>query len=588
MHAAGEFTTRLDSHYSVDDSGKTHVTQDFQLQNNLSTVYAAQYALEIGSTQVENVIVTSNGQTLTPTIVPHSNKTSVSFPFSDKVIGKDQIRSFQVSYDTRDAAQITGRILEVNIPKLANPTEFSSYTVTIDVPIHFGAPTLTQPEQATSDVSGTHQLVHFTNVGQTNGISAIFGDEQIAKLSLHYNIENPKNTTSFTEIAIPSDTSTQRLYYESIDPQPEILRQDTDGNWLARYTLAGNEKKTILVVGYALISKREQTGENPPQPHDLYSQKYWETTDPKISSLAKNLKDPQSIYDFVVKTLTYDYRRIDSANARYGALGALSNPTASVCMEFTDLFIAIARSAGIPAREVNGYAYTQNGTLRPISLVRDVLHAWPEYWDSQKKLWIAVDPTWENTTGGIDYFHHFDFNHIAFVTHSTSSTLPLAAGLYKFGDTDSKDIDVSFTNTLPRQEDHFDITFPTPPTQLLRIHQRATVRIHNASLHAVYNTPVVVRIFEGGAETNQTTTQVTLPPLSDKDLEVVLPQTRLFATQPLQLQVSSIGKTYTHDLTLRSVVTTNLPLIAIAALVAGSGLTIIFIAWRLLVPRRKR
>jgi transglutaminase-like putative cysteine protease len=56
-----------------------------------------------------------------------------------------------------------------------------------------------------------------------------------------------------------------------------------------------------------------------------------------------------------------------------------------VCLEFTDLFIAIARAAGIPAREIDGFGYTQNAINRPISIDEDILHAWPEYYDTAKK-----------------------------------------------------------------------------------------------------------------------------------------------------------------------------------------------------------
>ena len=95
-------------------------------------------------------------------------------------------------------------------------------------------------------------------------------------------------------------------------------------------------------------------------------------------------------------------------------------------MEFTDLFITIARSAGIPAREVNGFAYTENPDIQPLSLVNDVLHAWPEYYDSEKGVWIPVDPTWGSTTGGVDYFSKLDLRHFTFVVHGKDSTKPYA------------------------------------------------------------------------------------------------------------------------------------------------------------------
>ena len=135
----------------------------------------------------------------------------------------------------------------------------------------------------------------------------------------------------------------------------------------------------------------------------LKNDKYWEITNKKIADKAKELKTPHDVYKFVADTLKYDYSRVDLEKPRLGALQTLENPSSAVCLEFTDLFIALARSAGIPAREVDGYAYTQNSKDRPVSLVKDILHAWPEYYDFDKETWIMIDPTWANTTGGMDF-----------------------------------------------------------------------------------------------------------------------------------------------------------------------------------------
>ncbi|GAC1299445.1 MAG: hypothetical protein NVSMB20_22790 [Bradyrhizobium sp.] len=51
------------------------------------------------------------------------------------------------------------------------------------------------------------------------------------------------------------------------------------------------------------------------------------------------------------------------------------------CNEHTHLFVALARSAGIPARVAAGLAYV-NGKF--------YYHAWPEVYLSD---WVAVDPT---------------------------------------------------------------------------------------------------------------------------------------------------------------------------------------------------
>ncbi|MBM3835549.1 MAG: transglutaminase domain-containing protein [Verrucomicrobia bacterium] len=67
------------------------------------------------------------------------------------------------------------------------------------------------------------------------------------------------------------------------------------------------------------------------------------------------------------------------------ALDVLSN-RAGDCTEITMLFVALARSLGIPAREVGGVMYANEGT--PIF----GWHAWAEIHDGHQ--WVTVDPTW--------------------------------------------------------------------------------------------------------------------------------------------------------------------------------------------------
>ena len=164
--------------------------------------------------------------------------------------------------------------------------------------------------------------------------------------------------------------------------------------------------------------------------------------------MALELKTPEAIYDYVVKTLKYDYSRVRANVERLGALAALKSPNTAICMKFTDLFIALARASGIPAREINGYAYTENPQIQPLSLVADVLHAWPEYYDKEEKVWIPIDPTWGSTTGGVDFFNKLDLRHFTFVIHGKDSVKPYAAGSYKLGTNPQKDVFVSF-GSLP-------------------------------------------------------------------------------------------------------------------------------------------
>jgi transglutaminase-like putative cysteine protease len=58
-----------------------------------------------------------------------------------------------------------------------------------------------------------------------------------------------------------------------------------------------------------------------------------------------------------------------------------------VCQDFAHIFIAVARSLGIPARYVSGHLFRRDGaTLQPAT------HAWAEGWVPDLG-WVAFDPT---------------------------------------------------------------------------------------------------------------------------------------------------------------------------------------------------
>lgn len=590
--AAGEFATTLQSTYQVTDT-TTHVSQTFHLKNNFSTMYVTEYALEVGSNRISNVkTVTSTNAPVTTQTTPHGNKTSISIQFSDKIIGKDSTREFTVSYDSPDIGIHTGSVLEVNISKLANPGEFSQYSAKILVPSSYGAPAFATPTRFTSGTEAGQTAVTFTNIGQATGISVLFGKQQIAQFALSYHIENPTGHRGLVTIALPPDSTYQRVYYSSIDPQPEEIHDDVDGNWLATYVLDPGAKQIVKAVGSAVITltPQEHADQLTKRPGNEYtsSAPYWQVSDPAIQKLAKELKTPKAIFDYVVKTLTYDYTRLNGGNKRLGASDILKNPTSAVCTEFTDLLITLARAAGIPAREINGFAYTQNGTLRPLSLVRDILHAWPEYWDQTTSRWVAVDPTWENTTGGVDYFTHLDFNHIVFAIHGINSETPYPAGEYKFAGEETKDIAISFGKDIPTSTDLIGAGAILRPTFLPEATSPYAVRFTNNSLHAVYNFPYTVHIVNNNQEIKVIPGTISLLPLSSKEVSIDVPNSNLFATQNVLIQTQINGQVFTDTINVKSFIIQHIRFFAISALVGGTALIIAILTWRLLVPRKKR
>ncbi len=481
--AVGEFQADYDVNYNVAPDGRTIVTQNISLTNRLTNLYPTKYSILIDTEKIRDVVAYDPKGAIRPVITQKDGKTEILLPFNDRVVGIGKKLSFTLRFVNDEIAQKNGGVWEVNIPGITPDTDINRYTVSLEVPSSFGPNAYLSPQPADGKHWNKEQMI-------AGGISAAYGNLQAFSLSLSYFLQNTKITPATGEIALPPDTAFQKVILHSLEPKPVLIRQDDDGNWLAQYALKPNQKldiRTSLTVLTTIDARNEYGKTHIVSQEYTKPLKFWDTDDPKIVSLAQTLRTPKAIYDYVAKTLSYDYSRVNENSARKGAVAALSLPQSAICMEFTDLFIAIARAAGIPAREVVGYAYTTNAKLRPLSLVADVLHAWPEYYDNDRNIWIPVDPTWANTTKGVDYFDKLDFNHITFAIHGRSSDTPYPAGFYKQSGSQSKDVLVGFADapaSLPTAP-KLTILFELPNVLPAGFTSKGQLVIENASDRAV-------------------------------------------------------------------------------------------------------
>lgn len=520
-HAQEEFSTSVVATYDVSENGSTLVSHEITLTNNLSTVHATSYVFSSGGQEIQNISVLQQGKVLPFLTNNQENGTVIKIDFPDAVVGRGNSRTFIVSYNDKGIATRNGNVWEIAIPRLSEPGEYSSYTLLLLVPSQFGEPAYLSPRPQKKDKGA--KIIYSYSASQlaTTGVIAGFGNFQVFGFELLYHLQNPLGTKAETEIALPPDSAFQKIYYTSISPSPLDIQIDEDGNWLAKYVLSPREQLDIKAVGTVQLFASPQE-DRVKQPSNLEKylkeSKYWPTQNQRIMETARSLKSPKEIYDFVVNTLTYDYSRVREGVERKGAAGALESPKNAICMEFTDLFIALTRASGIPAREVNGYAYTENPEIQPLSLVADVLHAWPEYWDFSRGIWVPVDPTWGNTTGGVDFFSELDLSHFAFVFHGTSDQEPYPAGSYKLAGNPQKDVSVFF-GTLPDTKPNLAMSINLSKPFLPFISMRGTLKVKNDGTRAMYNVSPEFRA-EGGGEIKPTDEQISfLPPFTTREIQ---------------------------------------------------------------------
>ncbi len=459
--AEGEFATSYDVVYDIDESGVATVTERISLKNLTSESYASEFKLTIGSTQVSDIKASDPGGALDVTSTQKNNLTTINLKFNQQVAGLGKTLPWTLSFKSKDFAEKSGKVWQVWIPRIASSTNLESYNLTLSVPQNFGDPSSISPSPKSQTVSSGRIFLTFDKNQLTNsGVSANFGTIQLFDFDLTYHLENKNLVPVLTNIALPPDSAYQDIIYQRIEPKPLNVTIDNDGNFLAWYKLSRGQKLDVTAIGSAKLYTKSKV-KNPVLSNTLRekytkSDKYWEKDNPQIADKLNEIfkENPvpdqtsraSAIFNYVVNALKYDKNRLQGDIERLGAVTALKNPDSAICMEFSDLFIALARAAGIPARELDGFAYTANTALRPLSLKGDILHAWPEYWD-EKRGWVMVDPTWQNTTGGVDYFNKLDLNHFVFTVKGLSSETPVPAGSYKYEGSESRDVKVALSET---------------------------------------------------------------------------------------------------------------------------------------------
>lgn len=455
--AAQEYRTDYRAEYILsieNNQPKTLAKFTIKITNLKSDVYVKRFTLTFPeSFPMSQLKAQDDAGEIQPNLVKNPEGYTIELEFTSPKIGKETANTFYLQFEQKNLFQLNGNVWEIILPTIENKNE-GDYQVIVNIPNRDKKISIAKPKP---DLIQGGQI-YWSNP-KTKTVYAVFGEKQIYRMNLVYNLKNQAFTPVYTDIAFPPDTLFQKVYVEKIKPEPTLTYIDDDGNFMGRYYLKPREEKVVQFESdveifafpreevRATSSKRIAFQKR----YLLNEAKYWKIERPERFSQLKTVKD---IYYFLAQNFHYDYSRVTQNLGRLGANAALKKPDQVVCTEFSDSFVAMAREQGIYAREVQGFGFSQDSQLRPLSLVQDVLHSWPEYYDETANLWVQLDPTWENTSG-IDYFTSFDLNHIAFAIHGKNPDYPLPAGMYKTKDT--RDVSVRPSQGAPLEKSRLSI-----------------------------------------------------------------------------------------------------------------------------------
>lgn len=180
--------------------------------------------------------------------------------------------------------------------------------------------------------------------------------------------------------------------------QPTILEDDSANTYAFwKDIVVGGRQEFSVEVNYYVLSfgirylvnvaeyeKSSYLYRKYTQPEELI-----QSDNPEITfEMQKLTKDVSNIHDKVSRVFNFVVSHLHYVSQEYerGALWALENGTGD-CSEYSYLFVALCRAAGIPARIQTGFAFhLSNEKLKDG-------HMWAEYY-LENYGWIPVDATW--------------------------------------------------------------------------------------------------------------------------------------------------------------------------------------------------
>lgn len=462
-----QFSIDYNLDYNINEDGEATITHEATIANLKNDVIPTTYSFSAKQLKIYDVSAETNGKKANPKVEEKDGESLVSVVIDNYAIGEGRQNKISLTYKTKSIASQSGKIWNIYIPRIQIPTTTTLYNVKLSVPASFGPKIYLSPTPVIERFEDGKNVYYFTKENfNSTGIIAAMGEYQPVNFKLKYQLKNNSILPSIKEIALPTDISeSQSVSYLNLNPKPLKIKVDSDGNLIASYVLGPLKTSEIEATGTARLYGRQinpdfgrSFSEIPSEISKKYTkpQKYWETESEYIKELVEEIKDDnlnvaknaQNIYEFITRNLTYDFEAIEKGMVeRKGAEAVLSQKGSWTCMEFTDLFVATARAMGIPAREINGYAFAFDDKNKPISISLnsgDYLHSWVEFYDPFYG-WVQVDPTW-GTTSGIDYFTKLDTNHFAFVIKGLSSEYPYPAGTYRLSESE-KLIEVALSQT---------------------------------------------------------------------------------------------------------------------------------------------
>ena len=420
------------THSIGEDSVNTELLITLESETDrVLTYYTATLPLDNIETACQDV---NNNQRLDCEAYSRDGATDIQIDTNNVVVRANKPYQIKLSYSTA----FTG---EYNLTSYIQDAKTTK--VVVRYPAEQGEPFWSSDTIHSLKTSGDQYVATINNPTSLT-TSFIFGNVVNYKYQISRVLNNTLTEDNQTfEILIPSDTKSQTIIFEEIDPLPNTAIQDEAGNYIFKYVVQPESSLDVKISGY--IQKIEQDIEEELRTGLLSTSGYWDIPDDEYENLLyylnkeDNLSLPENFstsadlsesfdYNLLIKYVNeYIKNRLDyNENTELGIEGGL-RPGAKAVSEkpydlsqedYTDFTIAIYRKLGIPSRMIVGYlsnisGYTSDGYY----------HTWTEVYNEQTKTWQIIDPFLEDYTDN-NLFGSEYLDHISILKRETSPTSP--------------------------------------------------------------------------------------------------------------------------------------------------------------------
>jgi len=344
-----------------------------------------------------------------------------------------------ISYTLYGWVRFSGGSCSVSSWRIRNfDLECRTFSISVTGPPGY-YPFLSNP-RSTPDYGDPPSFFYSTSIprgGSFDGFWAFFSKRTFYFLSVEYVI-SPEDVSGLELdiIFLNPDLDWQFSSIVSVDPLPSKVYFDGDGNLRGAFKLGsstGRVSVNVRLLFDVSVHDPAMDPENIGPVTDLPEELQpfllptddWPCEDPVIRETAARIVGSEmnayrlasAIMEFVTESLSYERQDFRLGPRRALELGL------GDCSEYTDVFVSLARAAGLPARGLYGWAFTSENIIPSP-------HAFVEVYLPGAG-WQPLDPSWGDMNG--DYFCRIDASHLVRCIRGRESSESWASLRYSSG-----------------------------------------------------------------------------------------------------------------------------------------------------------